>query len=132
MPRPSSALVLLAVFVVSSVDAQPTPSAFDKTVPLVPVERFRGTLSLKGPDGRPRELQVQVRNWFIQNRQKIDRFPQDGTIVVQLRAGDLVTIINGQRQPRKPDDFWTVPAGTTMGIETAQDTVALQTVATQE
>jgi len=115
--------------------AQPTPApadSFDKPVALVPRERFNGTVTVKDRAGRTRVLEIQMRDWTIPNRQRVERFPQDGTIIVQLRAGDLVTVMNGQRQARTPDDFWTVPAGTAMTIETGQDTVALQTVATRE
>ncbi len=108
----------------------PASPAFDQPVPLQPIDRFIGRLTLKGKSGQPAELQVVVRTWLIPNRQRIDRFPQEGLLIVQLRVGELVAIIDGERRSRRPDDFWMVPAGSTMAIETGQDSVVLQTLAT--
>jgi hypothetical protein len=49
-------------------------------------------------------------------------------VIVQLTGGELVTIIDGQRRERKSGEFWTVPAGEAMSIETGTDSAALQTV----
>jgi hypothetical protein len=70
-----------------------------------------------------------IRNWTIDNRRKIAHFPEEGFLIVQLRAGELVTVIDGKRQERKSDEFWTVPVGSSMSIETGNDSAVIQTVA---
>lgn len=99
---------------------------------LVPVERFDGTTSLRTRDGRERTVQVVIRNWTIPNRQRLARFPQDGFMVVHLRAGEVITVIDGQRQARREDEIWAVPAGASMSVETGTESASLQTVTVRE
>ena len=53
-----------------------------------------------------------------------------GDRLVQVRSGeDMYTVIDGQRQKRAIDEFFTVSSGSTLSIETGNDTVVLQTLA---
>ncbi len=108
-------------------------SKFDEPVKLSPIERFDGRAALRNERLKAAgqgEIQMTLRNWDIPNRQRIERFPEQGFLVVQVRAGeDLVTVIDGQRQQRKVDEFFTVPNGSTMSIETGNDTAIIQTLA---
>jgi quercetin dioxygenase-like cupin family protein len=96
---------------------------------------FDGTTRLRIAErgGTPRlaDVRIQVDDWIINQRQKVDALPvQYGTLlIVQVRGGDVTTTINGQRQRRKEEEFWTVPAGTVMSLETGDDSVSIQTVA---
>ncbi len=96
------------------------------------VEQFIGKARLGGPLAQ--EVSIAIYRWSVGRRQKIAvlELPVKGTLIVQLRAGVVVTTINGKRQKRRADEFWTVPAGVTMGIETGNDTVILQTVVVSE
>jgi len=106
---------------------------FDQTMPLQPIDRFDGRAALKNPKllaAGQGQIQVTLRNWGIPNRQRIDKFPEQGFLIVQVRSGeDMYTIIDGQRQKRAVDEFFTVPSGSTLSIETGNDTVDLQTLA---
>lgn len=113
---------------------KPTDSSkFDEPMPLQPVERFDG----RAPVSNARllaagqaEIQMTLRNWTIPNRQRIERFPETGFLIVQVRSGeDMFTVIDGQRQQRKVEEFFTVPSGSTLSIETGNDSVVLQTLA---
>lgn len=97
-----------------------------------PFERFEGTVTLRTKDGKVKELQVVARNWIIDNRRKIASFPDKGFMIVELRGGDLTTVIDGKRQKRKEGEFWTVPAGSSMGVETDNDSAVIQTFAVKE
>ena len=55
------------------------------------------------------------------------RAPESGFLIVQLRAGEVVTVIDGQRQERLEDELWTVPAGSAMAGETRKESAILQT-----
>lgn len=107
----------------------PARPSFDAPVTLAPIERFDGPVTFRARDGQPRTVRVVVRNWTIPNRQQIARFPEEGFLIVQLRGGQLTTVIAGQRQERKEDEYWTVPAGVPMSIETGNDTATIQTTA---
>ena len=89
--------------------------------------RFDNSLALGPPEKRSDTPSVSVRVWTIYDHQRIERFQETGFIVAHLRAGELVTVINGVRQERNEDDFWTVPEGATMSLETDRDTATLQT-----
>lgn len=102
--------------------------AFDATVELKPAMSFDGSAMMRGTGGVPEQVTLGIRNWIIPNRQRIATFPEQGLLVIQVRAGSLVTIIEGRRQKWGVDQFWTVPPGTTMEIETQQDSVILQVV----
>ncbi len=111
----------------------PSPPRIDATLPLQPIERFDGRAALKNPKllaAGQGQIQLTLRNWNIPNRQRIDRFPEQGFLIVQVRSGeDMYTVIDGQRQKRAIDEFFTVPSGSTLSIETGNDTVVLQTMA---
>jgi len=106
---------------------------FDETLPLQPIERFDGRAALKNPkllSAGQGQIQMTLRNWSIPNRQRIDKFPEQGFLIVQVRSGeDMYTVIDGQRQKRAIDEFFTVSSGSTLSIETGNDTVVLQTLA---
>lgn len=74
-------------------------------------------------------VNVEIRNWTIGGGLKLEKLdvPSNGTLVVQLRAGEMTTIIEGERVERREGDFWTVEAGQVMAVETEDDTAILQT-----
>jgi hypothetical protein len=96
---------------------------------------FEGTTRLRTaePSGtaRPADVRIQLDDWIINQRQKVEALPVQYTtlLVVQVRGGDVTTVIGGQRQHRKEEEYWTVPAGTVMGLETGDDSVTIETVA---
>jgi len=136
------------VIVLASLGQNPSPSPkgsparegkpdeaakFDEPTILKPLDRFDGRTVLRNARltaAGQGEIQMTLRNWDIPNRQRIERFPELGFLIVQVRSGDdLVTVIDGHRQQRYVDEFFTVPAGSTMSIETGTDTSIIQTLA---
>jgi len=133
----NSTLLLVLVSALHSVAQSPTQrpeispsSKFDQPVTLEPIERFNGLTTLRSPDAAVKaaqNVQVTLRNWIIPNRQRVDRLQENGFLVVQVRSGeDLTTVINGERRQRKVEEFFTVPAGTTLSVETGNDSAILQ------
>jgi hypothetical protein len=137
-------LLVESLIVLASLAQRPSPiataaqpgkqvdaSKFDETMPLQPIDRFAGRTSLRNARllaAGQAEIQTTLRNWTIPNRQRIERFPEQGFLIVQVRSGeDMSTVIDGQRQKRTVDEFFTVPSGSTMSIETGNDSVVLQT-----
>ena len=104
----------------------PSPSPAGKEL-FETTTRFQGTLALGSPEKRGDAPEVSIRVWTIYDHQRIERFSEQGFIIAHLRAGELTTVINGTRQERREDEFWTVPEGATMSIETDRDTATLQT-----
>lgn len=70
-----------------------------------------------------------IKNWMIDGGQTVEEFPERGFLVMQLRGGELTTIINGEEQERGEDEFWTVPEGATLVMVTGDDSAVIQTVA---
>jgi quercetin dioxygenase-like cupin family protein len=93
-----------------------------------PVTRFDGTVTIKNADGSSRRLKVTIQDWIVDGGLSIKRFPVRGFAVVQLIAGPVVTNIKGQRTERQEEEFWTLPAGAVMSVETGNDSAVLQTV----
>jgi hypothetical protein len=77
-----------------------------------------------------RDTQIRIQNIAIVGGQKLQSLGlrSNGITIMQLRAGDLTTIINGNRQERHEGEFWTVPAGAQFSIETEDDTASVQTI----
>lgn len=98
-------------------------------VPLSHVERFNGTTTLQTKNGQSRELHVVVQDWAIHGRQRVEKFPEEGFLMVHLLAGKVTTVINGKEQAYKGGEYWTVPAGSTMSVQVTSESASLQTVA---
>lgn len=88
------------------------------------IKRFEGTTQLDG-----KEVRISIDTWQILNRTKLDilNLPLPGVTLVELRGGSLYTVIQGKRERREAGDFWTLPFEVGMGIETENDSAALQT-----
>jgi hypothetical protein len=74
------------------------------------------------------KAKVVVRQWLIANQQA-EEIPHQGFLVINLCAGKLVAVIEGD-EPRewREGSFWSVPAGKSLLVRTARDSAVLQTV----
>ena len=81
-------------------------------------------------EGTLRDTDVRIQNVAIVGGQKLQSLGlrSNGITIIQLRAGELTTVINGKRQERKEGEFWTVPAGAQFSVETGDDTATIQTI----
>jgi quercetin dioxygenase-like cupin family protein len=91
-------------------------------------ERFDGRATLRAKDGSAKELHVVVRNWAIHPGEEVTRFPERDFTVVQLVAGKVVTVIDGQEKVRTGGEFWTVPAGASMAVKVTSESASFQTI----
>ena len=131
--RSTIAIALAAALFSPAARAQQIPRDQDAAEKREPVEakvegvqRFDGVLALAAA----RRSRVTVRTWILHNKEKLERLPETGLLLVELRAGErCTTIIDGKRVERKEGDFWLVPAGTSMAVETGRFSVVLQTIA---
>ena len=126
----------LAGLSLASAPAQHTPApAQQKTetaAPLKPLERFEGQAAFRTKQGKPKELHIVIRNWEIHGRQRIDKFPEEGFMVVHLHSGKVTTVINGKEEKRSGDAFWTVPAGSSMSVQVTSESALLETMAVRK
>jgi len=92
-------------------------------------ERFTGEVMLKSGEGE-RPVTVEIRNWMLGGGLSLPELPipPEGLMIVQLRGGELTTVIDGEKRERAEGELWTVPAGVRMGLETTDDSAVLQTV----
>jgi hypothetical protein len=96
---------------------------------LKPIERFDGKATIETKAGKPMEAHVVIRVWQIHGRQRIERFPEEGFMIVALHSGRVITAIGGKREERKGGDFWTVPTGSSMSVEVTSESALLETTA---
>ena len=88
---------------------------------------FQGQIPGREGDGAP--PRVDIRLWSIRGHQRVAGLvlPLRGVMIVELRAGEVTTIIGGRRVERREGDIWTVPEDAVMQLETEDDTAVIQT-----
>ncbi len=93
------------------------------------VERFAGETRVRTA-GQDAAVRVDIRNWSLGGGLKLAELPLPvkGLMIVQLRGGRVTTVIQGNSQARREGEFWTVPPGVPMGVETGDDSATLQTI----
>lgn len=84
--------------------------------------RFEQPLSIRTRDAAAQPVRVSLRDWVVRNRQKAS-LTAGGMLILHLHGGAPVfTSVNGVRTERKDDEFFVVPAGATLIVETSDDT----------
>jgi hypothetical protein len=75
-----------------------------------------------------RTVRVDIRLWDIAGGQRLNalELPFRGLVIAELRGGSITTVIGGRRVERRAGEIWSVPAGTTMQLETGDDSATLQ------
>jgi|SRR5579864_2115152 len=99
---------------------------------LIPVERFDGVTTLLTKAGKRRDIHIILRNWIIHPGEKVSRFPETGFMIVQLRAGKVIVMIDGKEQKHQTGEFWAVPASSLMSIQVTSESAVLQTMAVRK
>ncbi len=94
---------------------------------VVPLSRFEGTAQLAVKGAAPATFHVSKKNWGIHGRQKIEKYPESGFLIVHLHSGLVTTIIDGKEEKRKVGDYWTVPAGSQMSLQVTSESASLET-----
>lgn len=91
--------------------------------------RFSGSVRLRSSTG-PQEVRVEITNVDLRGGSTIDRLelPFEGTLMVNLQAGEVTTTIDGKKEERHQGQIWTVPPGVPMGLTTGRDAASLQTI----
>ena len=105
---------------------EPAPQTAPVLEPLV---RFEQDVVVATKAAAAKKTHVVVANWGLHGSGKLDRFPEQGFMVVQLHSGNVTVTINGKAETHKGGDFWTVPAGATMSVQVTSESAVLQTMA---
>jgi hypothetical protein len=121
MKRTIAMAILLACAAALAAQESPRPASTDAS-PVLGRERFRGTLVVG-----TRALGVTQRNWSLAGGRA--EIPDTGFLVVQLHSGELVTTINGNRQKRQPNEWWTVPEGAKWSVEVTSEHAVIHVTA---
>jgi quercetin dioxygenase-like cupin family protein len=125
---PFFAVALLTGLTTLQADAQPRARRAAQAVLVTSQPAFGGNLVVRA--GAPTEsARVDMRQWSIAGGQRLAslRLPFRGLLIVELRAGEVTTIINGERVMRREGEIWSVPAESTMQLETGEDAAILYT-----
>jgi quercetin dioxygenase-like cupin family protein len=123
---PAAATFWIAVLAAQQPAAQQPPQP---TPVLEPVVRFEQDVVVATKAAPAKKSHVVIANWGIHGSGKIERFPEQGFMVVQLHSGTVTVTINGKAENHKGGDFWTVPAGAAMSVQVTSESAVLQTMA---
>jgi hypothetical protein len=95
-----------------------------------PRVRFDGVVQAGAADAR-KPVQVDLRTWILAPGLKAERLalPADASIVIELHAGTLETLVGDKREQRKPGAIWLVSPGESIAFTTEDDSVTLTTLA---
>ena len=93
------------------------------------IVRFEGLLAARS--GPLAGAQVSVKHWQIRNSARVE-IPHQGFLIVQVRAGEVIVTVGGERKEYNPDEFFTVAAGERLLIETGNDSAVLHIVDTAD
>jgi hypothetical protein len=84
--------------------------------------RFEQSLSIRTPEAAAQPVRVSLRDWVVRNRQKAS-LTAGGMLIMHVRGGAPVfTSVDGVRTERKDEEFFVVPPGATLLVETGNDT----------
>jgi quercetin dioxygenase-like cupin family protein len=88
---------------------------------------FAGEVAVRSPQAAT--VRIEIRSWIVPNATRVEKLPlpEGGTIIVEVIAGELTTIVGGRRYERHEGDFFTVLPGEKLGVETDDDSVTFQT-----
>lgn len=112
-----------------SAQAEQKPEA---TAAVKPFNRFDGKASFRTKQGKPKELHVVIRNWEIHGQQHVEKFPEQGFMVVHLHSGSVTTVINGKEEKHGGNAFWSVPAGSSMSVQVTSESALLEVMSVRE
>jgi hypothetical protein len=115
---------LLAV----ALGALASASAFAQVLPpgVRSTEKFTGEATLAA-GGKTESVPVNLRELAISPGARIEdlRLGRQGVLVVELRIGGLTTEIDGNKQVRRPGEFFVVPADQKISAATVGDRSAI-------
>ena len=91
-------------------------------------EGFHAPLSLKTKQGKAVSLNVAVRTWSIDGTLGPQTIRVDDFTIFQMRSGKIQTQADGKDVIKIADDFWTMPAGSTLIFKVKGETALLEVV----
>lgn len=83
---------------------------------LQPREIFSSTATLTDK-GKPQEVRCTLSRWLIPPHKRIAEFPVHAFLLIQLRAGGVITAIDGTEEKHVTGDYWVVPANAKMSVQ---------------
>lgn len=128
-----AALLATATWLAASPTAEAQARQGSDTGAVLSRVRFDGSV-LVGTPGRQDSVHVEIRVWTFAGGQR--NYPLDlpfrGSVVAELRAGRLTTIIGAERIARSEGDVWSIPPDSTMLLEIGDDMATLETTVIEE
>ena len=118
----------LLVLAVWQLRAQQAPAEQASVPALEPSVRFEQDLVVATRGAAAKKSHVLIANYSIHGAGRIERFPEQGFLVVQLHSGTVTVTINGKTEQHRGGDFWTVPAGAAMSLQVTSESALLQTL----
>ena len=95
---------------------------------LRPRELFSRTATLSDREGRSHEVRATASRWLIPPHKRVLEFPVQTFLLVQLRAGSVITTTDGKEETHAGGDYWVVSASAKMSIKCVGEACTLDVV----
>jgi hypothetical protein len=113
-------IILFAATILSSAAATFHPSR-----PL-----FSGTLNARATKGKTYPFRVTIRKWDLDGSEDEVQVMSIRTFTVMSDcSGRIETTIDGKKEIRAPEEYWTVKAGSSVAVRVLSESAVLQTLA---
>ena len=91
--------------------------------------RFDGAVQVSTANER-KAVQVSMRTWILAPGLKAEQIelPRGATIIIELHACALETLIGDKREQHKPGSIWLVQPGESIAFSTEEDSVTFTTL----
>lgn len=132
----------LALTALTALASGAAPASAQEPSTISEAQRFEGAVEMLPPEAqtfavapdRMETLEVEIRNITLAGGAKMERIRLKGkaALILQLRGGELVTVIDGERRERREGEFWTVSPDQSMAIETEDDSAVVSVIAIYE
>lgn len=91
-------------------------------------EGFHAPLTLKTKQGKPVSLNVAVHKWSIDGTLGPQSVHVEDFTLFQMRSGKIQIQADGKDVVKTADDYWTMPAGSTLTFKVKGETALLEAV----
>jgi hypothetical protein len=89
-------------------------------------EGFRAQLIAKPKTGKPMTVDARLNRWSIESTLGKRTVRTTDFTLFHLRTGKLVVQTNDKEELKRPDSYWTLPAGAAMTLQVKGETAVLE------
>jgi hypothetical protein len=88
-------------------------------------EAFQVPLALKTKEGKTAALKLGLHTWSIDGALGRQSIKTAEFTLFRVRGGKIRVLLDGKEEMKSADEYWTVPAGTTVALQVKGETALL-------